>query len=85
VQAAPSSHPLELLSLLQVLSPLQESSVQTLLSSHEYAVPAHAPAAQVSVCVQAAPSSQLAVLLVCVQVLSPLQESSVQTSLSSHV
>jgi hypothetical protein len=70
----------------QPLPELQESSVQTLLSSHVNGDPAlHAPAAQTSLEVQASPSSQGAMLLENTQPLPELQESSVQTLLSSHV
>ena len=62
VHALPSSQPSALLLNTQPLTALQESLVQTLLSTHTMPTPLHWPLAQVSPFVQALPSEHVAVL-----------------------
>lgn len=80
VQALPSSQDEALLTCVQPLAGLHESSVQALVSSQSTPAPDwHDPPLQVSVLVHASPSVQVAVLLLWVQPAPASQPSSVQT------
>jgi hypothetical protein len=86
VHALPSSQGAVLLTCVQPVAGLHESSVQTFPSSQLGAVPPmQVPPEQASPVVQESPSSQGPALLVCVQPEAGLQASSVQTLPSSQL
>jgi hypothetical protein len=86
VQALPSLQAAELFKLTQPVVGVQESSVQTLLSSQfGGAPPTQAPRLQTSFVVQKLPSLHIAVLFSCIQPVAGMHESLVQTFPSSQL